>query len=608
MKRTGTFTGVAFWVAAMLAETVLAWPGGGGTAAFRFVNRSGADIQVRGGGGFEREFLVDDGESVVQEVRPGSATEIAYWPPWGDGYQESQESPRRLTLRAPAAGMTNDVALTLVRREASASGVADGIRKSVPSMQETVPERTAILRFHNPLDTVVFVAVDGGLAADFEVAPGATEERLAEAGAETVLRYHAPYSGLYAETADQPKAAKVKPVAGEKTMVELLLTRKSAPSGNLAMLRLSNPNDEDVVVELQGGRADEVLVEAETMKEVSVRSGVETVVRYYTINRQYAENSADTAKLSKVTPKGSERVPVDLKLTKRAYPVVQLSNGGNVDLAVRVAGRRDPLALAAGKTQEVPVHAERKISIEWEAAAEGYLDGSRELGPCEWDKRYRVTIVPERRTPPSIRVRNVTPRRGMEVTVTRVSDGSVVEAFTLDKGGEWTVELPVAGRYRVRTTAIPDKRNDAYLNPDHYDATDETIECVWGKVELVECTANLKQPPGDDRYAQEERMEWIRDALVSSLKSAKMMADEAWGEHGGVGNVARIARSLREASGFARHVDADGIAGEDVVFRAWAESVAAKRGYRNAEWQRIVEATEASGSWTEFFVRYQPQE
>ena len=116
MRLTETNTGLAILAAVMLAETVWAQSRPSGTAAFRFVNRSGADIHIRATGGFEREFLVDDGDVVLQEVEPGSVTEIAYWPPWSDGYRESRENPCRLTLRAPVAGVTNDVALTLVCR------------------------------------------------------------------------------------------------------------------------------------------------------------------------------------------------------------------------------------------------------------------------------------------------------------------------------------------------------------------------------------------------------------------------------------------------------------------------------------------------------------
>ncbi|MBR4251978.1 MAG: hypothetical protein IKQ15_06755 [Kiritimatiellae bacterium] len=592
MKRTTKNACLAFWAAAILVQTASAQTGQDPLAAFRFVNRSGADIQVRATGGFEREFLVDDGDAVVQTVPPGAATEIAYWPPWGDGFRETEENPRRMALRAPGAGMTNDVALTLVRQTATA---ADDSGEPVPVAKAPSGGTAATLRFHNPLDMPVQVETTGGLVDRFEVAPGATEVHVARAGVATICRYHAPYSGLYGTGETN--------VTGDAT-VELVLARKATPDA-LAVLRLSNPNDADVVVALSGGRVDEILVEAGATKEVPVRSGVETTLRYYANDRQDAENSPETAKAGKVTPRGGETVSVDLRLTKRAYPVLQLANGGNVALAVRVAGRREPRSLGAGETRAVPVCVERKFSIEWEAEEDGYLDGSRELGPYEWNKRYVETIVPARRTPPSLRVRNVTPRRGMVVTVSRAADGAVVEEFMLEKGGERTVEFPEAGLYRVRTRARPDKRNDAEQNPASYEATDETVECAWGKPVVLDCTADLKRMPGPGPEPDLE--DWLRDALANRLNKAKMYIDEEWIEHGIAGRIEAIYRALQEVGHFARSVDVDGIAGDAVPWSEWSAAVAAKRGVRNAEWQRIVETTEKSGSWKEFFSRYPGQ-
>ncbi len=592
MKRIGVIgitalLAAAFWAGTGLAQTDVLAP-----AAFRFVNRSGADIQVRATGGFEREFLVDDGGAVVQAVAAGSATEIAYWPPWSDGYLETEANPRHLALRASVAGMTNDVALVLARRT-DAPAAAPGA--PIPVAKAPVGGAAATLRFHNPLDTPIFVETTGGLDNRFEVAPGTIVVRSVRDGVATTVRFHAPYSGLY-ETGETT-------VTGAAT-VELLPARK-ALSDAQTVLRLGNPNDVDVVVELKGGYEGVVQMAPGATKPICVRPGVETVLRCHATKQQYAENSPETAMARNVTPKGGEMVAVDLKLTKRAYPVVQLVNGGDVALVVRVAGRREPLSLGAGETRAVPVCVERKFSIEWEAEEDGYLDGSRELGPYEWNKRCVETIVPARRTPPSLRVRNVTPRRGMVVTVSRAADGAVVEEFMLEKGGERTVEFPEAGRYRVRTRARPDKRNDAEQNPASYEATDETVECAWDKPVVLDCTADLKRMPGPGPEPDLE--DWLRDALANRLNKAKMYLDEEWIEHGIAGRIEAIYRALQEVGHFARSVDVDGIAGDAVPWSEWSAAVAAKRGVRNAEWQRIVETTEKSGSWKEFFSRYPGQ-
>lgn len=231
MKLTEKKMGLAILAAVVLAETVWAQYGPSGTAAFRFVNRSGADIHVRASGGFEREFLVDDGAAVLQEVAPGSVTEIAYWPPWSDGYRESRENPCRLTLRAPVAGVTNDVSLALSCRLPSASGLEGSGRESAPSMQPDVTARTVVLRFYNPNETAVSVAAMGGLAESFEVIPRTAVIRSVPAGTETIVRYYAPYSGEYEGTAASPMEKQVLPTAGGTNEVVLVLPpRESAPA------------------------------------------------------------------------------------------------------------------------------------------------------------------------------------------------------------------------------------------------------------------------------------------------------------------------------------------------------------------------------------------
>ena len=101
--------------------------------------------------------------------------------------------------------------------------------------------------------------------------------------------------------------------------------------------------------------------------------------------------------------------------------------------------------------------------------------------------------------------------------------------------------------------------------------------------------------------------DWLRDALANRLNKAKMYLDEEWIEHGIAGRIEAIYRALQEVGYFARSVDVDGIAGDAVPWSEWSAAVAAKRGVRNAEWQRIVETTEKSGSWKEFFSRYPGQ-
>ncbi|MBR6023025.1 MAG: serine/threonine protein kinase [Kiritimatiellae bacterium] len=546
----------------------------GGRATLYFRNPGDTPVLVVATGGLSDRFEVNPGATVERSAQAGAETGIQYHAPYSGLYAETADKPKSVKVK-PAADEKKAVELTLTPKAPSS-------------------DRQVTLRFHNPLDTAVLVEASGGLSDRFEVAPKGTETRFAQVGKATAIRYQVPFSGLY-ETGETN-------VAGSAA-IELALARKTLPDAQ-AVLLLSNPNDVDVGIQLSGGREDEIWLKPGEKNSVGVRSGVETVVRCHANNRQYAENSPETAKTSKVNPKGGEQIPVDLTLTKRAYPVVQLVNGGDVALAVRVNGETFTLSAGGSKATQMP--ANRKVQLEWEVAEEGYLEGGREIGPYDWNARNRVTIVPERQAPPSIRVRNVS-RRAMAVTVTRSSDGTPVEApFRLAGGSEKTVEVPGTGAYRVQTKAVPDKRNDADQNPDHYDATDRVLECGWGKTAHVECTADLKQNPGDGSPVPDQG-DWVRDALVSKLTAAKMKVDEKWVEHSINGAVTDIANSLKAAWNFARYVDADGIAGDDIPYRGWAESVAAKRGVRNAEWQGIVEATEASGNWSEFFNRFQGQ-
>ncbi|MBR4251977.1 MAG: serine/threonine protein kinase [Kiritimatiellae bacterium] len=547
------------------------------TATLRFHNPYDTSVHVETSGGLVDRFDVAANATEVRTVRGGVATIVRYYARYSGLYAETEAKPGETKVK-PKAGEEKPVELVLTRK-VSAS------------------DKTATLTFRNPLDTAVKVETSGGLADRFEVPAKGTETRQARAGAATTVRFEVPFSGLYGTGETN--------VTGTAT-IELALARK-ALSDAQAVLRLSNPNDADVVVVLKGGRDDEVLVVAGATKEVSVRPGVKTDLRYYATKQQYAENSAETAKTGAATPRGGESASVDLGLTKRTYPDLQLANGGDVALAVRVAGQRDHVALPAGETQTVPVYAERKFSIEWEAEEDGYLDGSRELGPYEWNKRYTEKIVPERRTPPSLRVRNVTLSRGMVVTVTRASDGGVVETFELGKGSNRVVQLPEAGRYRVQTKAKPDKRNDEEQDATRYDAIDEAVDCDWGKTKEVKCTANLRSDGGPGPGPGPDPRVLLREALTTCLSNAKMKVDEEWGEHGAVGAIAVVRDALQEAA--AMGMDVDVIAGSTVPWAGWKEAVAAKRSYQtgNAEWQRIVAATEASGSWTEFFGRYPVQ-
>lgn len=541
-------------------------------ASLRFHNPNDTPVHVETSGGSADRFDVEAGATVERSAQAGVATIIRYHAPYSGLYAETEENPGQ-DKRIPEAGADVAVELALTPKLQ-----ADGGR--------------ATLRFHNPLDTAVSVEASGGLSDRFEVAPKGTETRTAQAGKSTVVRFHAPYSGLY-------EAGETN-VAGAAT-IELSLVRKDR-TGMQAVLRLGNPNDAAVRVLLSGGREDEIWVEPGAEEEVSVRSGVKTELRCYAMDGQYAENSPETAKGVPVVPKGGEPVSVALKLTKRAKPVVQLSNGGGVALAVRVDG--ESALLPAGESKTFQVAANRKIALEWEAGEEEYLEGGRAIGPYDWNQRERVSIVPERRTPPSLRVRNLTPLRGMDVTVIRESDGSTVEKFTLEKSGHRVVELPGAGRYRVRTQAQPDKRNDNYQDPGYYDATDALVECTWGRPTVLDCTADLKRNPDGDGPSPDP-VDFGMDALASALNAAKMHVDSGWSEHGVDGAVVKIRTALQTARNFAGVVeDVDSFVGKSVPYGSWAESVQKKRNYPNDEWRRIVEATDASGNWTEFFKRF----
>ncbi len=548
------------------------------TATLLFVNPNDTPVQVVTKGGLEASFPVEKKSPVSKEAPPGRETSISYYVRFTDQYAETEANPA-VTNATPKAGGTERIVLNLTQRKDD-NAVAQ-----------------AELRFHNPLPReTVSVKVSGGFDGGFEVEPGGTVLRAVRAGVPTTVRFHTPWSNQYGTG-----ETNVTVQAGASVIVDLDL-KSVAQVDAPAVLRLRNPNDAAVVVVLSGGRDDEVWVEPGATNDIPVRPGVETALRYYANDRQYAQNSPETAKPGKATPKGGETVSVDLALTKRENPVVQLVNGGDVELTVRVNGKST--TLAARETKPVRVLAGRKVSLEWEAAEEGYLEGGREIGPYDWNKRYRETVVPERRTPPSLRVRNVTPLRGMEVTVTRDSDGSLVEQFTLEKGGERTVELPEAGRYRVRTKAKPDKHNDNEQNPASYDAMDEMVECAWGKPAVLDCTADLKMNPGEG-VRRPDSMDLLKNALVSALNTA-MVYVEDWGVFGTDGTVAKIQQKLQEAGSIAV-ADVDVMAGDTVPWTGWASAVVAKRDIRNAEWQRIVAATEASGSWTEFFGRYPVQ-
>lgn len=545
------------------------------TATLLFVNTNDTPVQVATEGGLRASFRVEKQTPVSKVAPAGTKTTVRYYVRFTDQYAETEVNPG-VTNVTPKAGGTERIVLNLKPKK------------------DDNPVAQAELRFYNPLtNETVAVEVSGGYVGVFDVGPGKTDLRSIRAGVPTQVRFRVPFSGLYGTG-----ETNVTMQAGASAVVALDLKPVAQVD---AQVQLSNPNDAVVVVELSGGCDDEVWVDPGVTKEIPVRPGVETTFSYYANNRQYAENSLETAKSGKVTPKGGERVPVKLALTKRAYPIVQLTNGGDVALAVRVAGKS--FTLPARGTNAITLPAQRKFQLEWESSEAGYLDGGREIGPYDWNDRKREPpIIPERRTPPTIRVRNVTPRRGMEVTVTRDSDGAVVEAFTLDKGGERTVELQEAGRYRVQTEAKPDKHGDSEQTPASYDAMDEWVECAWGKPVVLDCTADLKMNPGGG-IRTPDRGDWLKDALVGALNAAMMYVKD-WGVFGTDGTVVKIQQKLQEARNFAK-VDIDGIAGDTVPWSAWAEAVAAKRDVPNAEWRRIVAATEASGSWSEFFDRYQ---
>ena len=566
-------------------------------ACLRFINQGPEPVLVEAPWKFE----VAPGSPISREITAGSEIEIVYRPAWNEGDYE-QPSPK--TIKAPAAGRTNDVVLTLVRKE---------------DPEVTLP---AWVEFRNAgHETVRVKPIGSWNASEFNINPNGKVAKPCNPGATLEYEYWTPYSSDYNRGTNTVTTVP----AGGTTKYEIIAPTRAAAQSGAAILTLVNPNDVDIMVDLSGGAGGfRKVMKGGVPLEIPIEAGKDTVVRYFTADPRYREYGRANA--DSMTVSGSTNL--SLVLHPKPAPTMTVMNDGPVPLVVALtgakSGRRDgPVAIPPQQSavfRNLPAGEELDLVYTPDGTPHYRGETKRLLG-LDWGENGNETVRAVLQNQPAMEIRN-TGYRTVKVTVSY--NGTVVAGLVADDNNP--VENPFilegkdtrilafdeAGEYRVQTEAVIGAY-DPFGSKGDYNSTDRIVSCDWGSnPTLVECDANVTAGHSDMPSVTEKD-----GAIQGALKDASSNLSKPWGAHGQETTIGKIVNWLSAAKRYGTGEDVDGLV-ENVpgvlAYGDWKTAVENKQKTAAEEknhvligderWQHIVDTTQGSGSWNEFLEKY----
>ena len=567
-------------------------------ACLRFINQGPAPVLVEAPWKFE----VIPGSPISRAVDAGSEVEIVYRAVWNEGDYE-EPSPKK--IKAPAAGRTNDVVLTLVSKK---------------NMEFTLP---ANVEFSHSLPETVRVRLFGPKdkeLTEFDIRPGEKTVKYCNPGETLKYEYWTPYSTDYNRGTNTVTA-----LPGGTTKYEIITPTCVAAQSGAAILTLVNPNDVDIMVDLSGGASGfRKVMKGGVPLEIPIEAGKDTVVRYFTADPRYREYGRANA--GSTTVSGSTNL--SLVLHPKPAPTLTVRNDGPVPLVVALtgakSGRRDgPAAIPPQQSavfRNLPAGEELNLKYTPDGTPH-YRGGSKRLFGLEWGETSSETVRAVLQNQPAMEICN-TGYRAVKVTVTRngtlvadlvTRDNTPVEnPFRLEGKDSRILTFDEAGEYRVQTEAVIGA-NDPFGGKGDYNATDRMVACDWGDAPtLVECDANVTKghpdmPPVTDQDSY----------IQGALKDASINLSKPWGAHGQETTIGKIVNWLSAAKRYGTGEDVDGLV-ENVpgvlAYEDWKRAVENKQNSAVEEknqtilgderWQHIVDTTQRSSSWKEFLANY----
>ncbi len=564
-------------------------------AYLRFINQGIDPVLVEA----PWKFDVAPGSFISKAIEAGSEIEIVYRPSWNEG---DYEQPSLKRIKAPAAGRTNDVVLTLVRKKDP-----EAILPAWVEFRNAGPE------------TVRVKPIGSWNASEFNISPNGKVPKPCKPGATLEYEYWTPYSPDYNRGTNTVKALSV----GGTTKYETINPTRVASQAVDATLTLVNPNDVDIMVDLSGGASGfRKVKQGGVPEEIPIEAGKNTVIRYFTADPRYQEDRSENAGTENVS--GSTKL--SLVLHPKPAPTLTVTNAGPVPLVVAVKGARSgsgdaPAVIPAQKSsvfRNLPVGEELDLVYTVDGNAH-YRGGSKRLLGLDWGEKSSETVRATLQNQPAMEIRN-TGYRTVKVTVSHngtqmanlvTRDNTPVEnPFKLEGKDTRILVFDEEGEYRVQTEAVPGP-NDPFGGKGDYNSTDRIVYCNWGDAPtLVECDANVTRghpdmPPVTDQDS------YIRGAL----KDVSDNLTKPWGVHGDL--IGKIVKFLGDTKRYGKGEDVDGIV-ENVpgvlAYEEWKRAVENKQNSASEEknqtilgderWQHIVDTTQRSSSWKEFLANY----
>ncbi len=564
-------------------------------AYLRFINQGTDPVLVEAPWKFE----VAPGSPISREITADSEVEIVYRPGWNEGDYE-QPSPKK--IKTPAAGRTNDVVLTLVRKE---------------DPEVTLP---AWVEFRNAgPETVRVKPIGSWNASEFNVQPNGKVPKPCKPGATLEYEYWTPYSPDYKRGTNTVTALPV----GGTTKYETINPPRVASQAMDATLTLVNTNDVDIMVDLSGGASGIRKVKQGGVPEkILIKAGTNTIVRYYTADPRYQEDGSENAGTENV----SGTTKLSLVLHPKPAPTLTVRNDGPVPLRVAItgakSGRRDgPATIPPQQSADfrnLPVGEELNLVYTVDGNPR-YRGGVKRLLGLDWGEKSSETVRAVLQNQPAMEIRN-TGYRAVKVTVTHngkvvtslvTDDNSPVEnPFNLEGKDTRILAFGEAGEYRIQTEAVIGA-NDPFGSKGDYNSIDRIVPCDWGSnPTLVECDANVTAGHSDMPSVTEKD-----GAIQGALKDASETLSKRWGAHGDP--IGKIVNWLSAAKRYGTGEDVDGIV-ENVpgvlAYGNWKSAVENKQKTATEEknqavigderWQHIVVTTRGNGSWKEFLDNY----
>ena len=563
-------------------------------AYIRFINQAPVPVLVEAPPPFGT-FEVVSGSPISKAIDAGSEVEITYRPAPGWNAEDYEKTaPKK--IKAPAAGRTNDVVLTLVRKDDS---------------EVTLP---AWVEFRNSGSETVHVKPIGSWdASGFDIQPNEKVPKPCKPGATLEYEYWTPYSDEYNRGTNTVTALEV----GGTTKYVTITPIRVASQAVDATLTLVNTNDVDIMVVLSGGASgSRKVIKGGIPLKIPVEVGKDTVVRYYTAEPRYREYGRENAGTTNVSGSGK----LSLVLHPKPAPALTVKNDGEVPLLVSIKSAGDGRVVVVGGTieahkalvfRDLPVGEELNLVYTVENNPH-YRGGAKHLLGLDWGENSSEPVRAVLQNQPAMEIRN-TGYRTVKVTVSRngtpvkdlvKSDKTPVEnPFKLEGQDSLILVFDEAGEYRVHTEAVIGA-NDPFGNIKDFNIFDLPVPCDWGgNPVLVECNANVTTGHSDMPSVTEKD-----GAIQGALKDASESLIKPWGVHGDT--ISRIVKGLTDARRYGKEEeDVDGIV-ENVpgvlTYDDWKKRVEEKNKTVTGDerWQHIVDTTRKSGNWSEFLRNY----